>query len=223
MVPARADGEINSRLSSVNGHSWFSKRLFCLAKPDQVPNFFLIPWVVLLFGMGSNNYDRHIRCKLTNSYDSANNFLDLYYTVLSFNEGYHVAHHMNPGLHWSLLPRYHEVVETNRFDNSLEALPQATQTSRGVFPVPEYQGPSRINKGCQAHTKPSIVVRCLAELSINLIGKPHALLKLLEAKLVAQAVKNRIDVYIGQPDKSLLIAFLEPFERFRLVTEAKIN
>ena len=77
--------------------------------PTGFLTFFLVPWAMLLFGMGYNNYDHHIGCKLNNKYDSANNFLNFYYTVLSFNEGYHVAHHINPGLHWSQLPRYHDV------------------------------------------------------------------------------------------------------------------
>jgi beta-carotene hydroxylase len=103
--------------------------------------FFLIPWIVLLFGMGYNNYDHHIGCKLTNGHDSANNFLNFYYTVLSFNEGYHVAHHFNPSLHWSLLPRYHDVVERARLNESLEAFPRAAQlSSRGFSPAPEYTG-----------------------------------------------------------------------------------
>ena len=79
--------------------------------------FFLLPWAVLLFGMGYNNYDHHVHCQMTNKYDSANNFLNFFYTVLSFNEGYHVAHHARPSVHWSLLPQLHEVVERTRLDD----------------------------------------------------------------------------------------------------------
>jgi fatty acid desaturase len=104
--------------------------------------FFLLPWVVLLFGMGYNNYDHHIRCEMTNEYDSANNFLNFYYTVLSFNEGYHVAHHSKPGLHWSLLPYLHEEVERSRLDEPLEAFPRTAQSSsRSFLPAPGYPGP----------------------------------------------------------------------------------
>jgi len=84
--------------------------------PTGFITFFVIPWVLILFGMGNNNYDQHRGCKMSNSYDSANNFLSLYYRVLSFNVGYHVAHHIKPNLHWSLLPRYHETLMTSRQD-----------------------------------------------------------------------------------------------------------
>jgi fatty acid desaturase len=74
--------------------------------------FFLIPWTVVVFGMGYNNYDHHVRCKMTGEHDSSNNFLNFYYTTLSFNEGYHVAHHLYPRVHWSRLPLYHAADET---------------------------------------------------------------------------------------------------------------
>lgn len=103
--------------------------------------FFLLPWTVLLFGMGYNNYDHHIGCNMTNKYDSANNFLNFYYTVLSFNEGYHVAHHSHPGLHWSLLPRYHDEVERSRLTESFETPPRAAQViCKSFSPAPEYPG-----------------------------------------------------------------------------------
>jgi beta-carotene hydroxylase len=86
--------------------------------PVGFVTFFVLPWIVMLFGMANNNYDHHQGCKMTNPYDSANNFLTFYYTKLSFNVGYHVAHHLKPNLHWSLLPRYHNAIaaEQNRFD-----------------------------------------------------------------------------------------------------------
>ena len=103
--------------------------------------FFLLPWTVLLFGMGYNNYDHHIGCNMTNKYDSANNFLNFYYTVLSFNEGYHVAHHSRPGLHWSLLPRYHNEVGRSRLTESFEAPPRAAQViCKSLSPAAEYPG-----------------------------------------------------------------------------------
>lgn len=104
--------------------------------------FFLLPWAVLLFGMGYNNYDHHVGCNMTGKYDSANNFVNFYYTVLSFNEGYHVAHHLTPGVHWSLLPDVHDVVERGRLSESGEAFPRAQQlVNRSFRPAPEYPGP----------------------------------------------------------------------------------
>ena len=87
--------------------------------------FFVVPWIVILFGMANNNYDHHQGCKMTNAYDSANNFTTFYYTTLSFNVGYHVAHHLNPSLHWSLLPRYHGLISSEQ--NGSAAAPMRTE------------------------------------------------------------------------------------------------
>lgn len=88
--------------------------------PAGFVKFFLLPWIVLIFGSGDNNYDEHKGCKMTNPYDSANDRLDFFHTVLSFNLGYHVEHHLQPSLHWSLLPRYHKTLSMN---NSVRGQP----------------------------------------------------------------------------------------------------
>jgi beta-carotene hydroxylase len=72
--------------------------------------FFLLPWTVVVFAMGRNNYSHHLGCAMTNPYDSANVNLRMYSRLLGFNIGYHVAHHLRPGLHWSLLPTYHATI-----------------------------------------------------------------------------------------------------------------
>lgn len=76
--------------------------------------FFVLPWVGILFGMGNNNYDQHRGCRMTDTYSAANSFLSFYYTALSFNVGYHLAHHHKPNLHWSLLPGHHEALTRRR-------------------------------------------------------------------------------------------------------------
>lgn len=86
--------------------------LLAWINPSGFLNFFLIPWVIIAFGMGSNNYDQHRGCDVTDPYNSANNYRSFFYTVLSFNVGYHLEHHLNPALHWSLLPRFHKVMES---------------------------------------------------------------------------------------------------------------
>lgn len=82
--------------------------------PAGFITFFVLPWIGILFGMGNNNYDHHKGCEMTNSHNAANSFLTFYYTTLSFNVGYHLAHHYRPDLHWSLLPYCHEALMASR-------------------------------------------------------------------------------------------------------------
>ena len=73
--------------------------------------FFFLPWVVVYFGLGDNNYAHHHGCKMNNEFDSSNTFLRLPYQSIGFYIGYHVAHHIKPDLHWSLLPQYHKTIK----------------------------------------------------------------------------------------------------------------
>jgi len=75
--------------------------------------FFVLPWIVVSFGLGDNNYNHHHGCKMTNEYDSSNVFVTVPYRWLGFHIGYHVAHHIKPDLHWSKLPEYHESIKSN--------------------------------------------------------------------------------------------------------------
>jgi beta-carotene hydroxylase len=82
-----------------------------------------VPWTVMLFGMANSNYDQHRGCKMTNAYDAANNFLGFYYTKLSFNVGYHVAHHLKPSLHWSRLPQCHYALSAEHRTQTIQRDP----------------------------------------------------------------------------------------------------
>jgi fatty acid desaturase/nitrite reductase/ring-hydroxylating ferredoxin subunit len=73
--------------------------------------FFFIPWIIVTFGLGNNNYSHHHGCALSNPYNASNVFTDALYQSLGFYIGYHVEHHIRPDLHWSLLPDYHENIK----------------------------------------------------------------------------------------------------------------
>lgn len=72
--------------------------------------FFVLSWTIVTLGHGFNNYDHHAGCTMEDDYNSANESLSLFDRKLGFNIGYHIEHHMKPGLHWSQLPVYHEEI-----------------------------------------------------------------------------------------------------------------
>ena len=70
--------------------------------------FILIPHQYAAWGIVGTNYFQHDGCDETHEYNNSRTFTDKTLNWLLFNNAYHGAHHMKPGLHWSLLPAYHE-------------------------------------------------------------------------------------------------------------------
>jgi len=70
--------------------------------------YIFIPHQYAVWGIVSTNYWQHDGCDETHEYNHSRNFTGGLLNWFNFNNGYHGAHHLKPGLHWSLLPEYHE-------------------------------------------------------------------------------------------------------------------
>lgn len=68
----------------------------------------IIPHFYSTWGIFGTNYWQHDGCDENHPYNHSRNFTGKLFNWLTFNNGYHAAHHMKPGLHWSLYPKYHE-------------------------------------------------------------------------------------------------------------------
>lgn len=53
------------------------------------------------------NFVQHVHTDAWSVVDHSRNFTGKWFNFLFFNNGYHTAHHENPGLHWSKLPQAH--------------------------------------------------------------------------------------------------------------------
>ena len=70
--------------------------------------FVVLPWfagIVFLVGV---NLLQHDRCEPGSSLNHSRNFTSRLGNWFFFNNGYHTVHHMQPSMHWSLLPAWHE-------------------------------------------------------------------------------------------------------------------
>jgi len=59
-------------------------------------------WTIMLF-----NYEQHVHTDPWSAHDHSRSFISPTLNFLLFNNGFHAAHHENPGLHWSKLPEAH--------------------------------------------------------------------------------------------------------------------
>lgn len=63
-------------------------------------------WAIMLF-----NYEQHVHADSTSLHDHSRSWVGKLTNFMLFNNGYHAAHHENPGLHWSELPGAHAALE----------------------------------------------------------------------------------------------------------------
>ncbi|MGF1538566.1 MAG: fatty acid desaturase [Elainellaceae cyanobacterium] len=72
---------------------------------------FVIPMVVLLFMTAHETYYHHAGLDHPDPYQATYNITDRWYNFFTCNLGYHTAHHLQCGRHWSELPQLHAEIE----------------------------------------------------------------------------------------------------------------
>jgi fatty acid desaturase len=70
--------------------------------------FFLLPWIFGQWFLIVVNLPQHDGCDEQSRWDHSRNVVGKLSNWFFLNNGYHTAHHEKPGLHWSLLPDWHE-------------------------------------------------------------------------------------------------------------------
>jgi len=71
---------------------------------------FVLPMGLMLFHTSWATYTHHAGKKTTSDFVASNNILHRGYNILTGNLGYHTAHHVRPGVHWSQLPALHATI-----------------------------------------------------------------------------------------------------------------
>ena len=86
----------------------WKKALLYIVVPQQFGLF-----VVLVF-----NYLQHVHADEESEINHSRNFVGPVLNFLLLNNGYHTAHHLSPGTHWSKMPEAHRAI-AHRIDPSL--------------------------------------------------------------------------------------------------------
>jgi fatty acid desaturase len=72
---------------------------------------FIIPMIILLFLTVYETYHHHSGLDQEDAYAATYNITDRWYNFFTCNLGYHTAHHVQCGRHWSDLPQFHEDIK----------------------------------------------------------------------------------------------------------------
>jgi fatty acid desaturase len=84
--------------------------LILILRPLETLLYFVLPWLYGQWGLLAINHVQHDGCDPDSEYNHSRNFVGRWLNWWVFNNGYHTAHHLRPGLHWSLLPVLHQEI-----------------------------------------------------------------------------------------------------------------
>ena len=81
-------------------------------RPFDTLMYLGLPYVLGQWAILAINLVQHDGCDPNSRYNHSRNHLGRLLNWWLFNNGYHTAHHLRPGLHWSRLPAYHSQIAT---------------------------------------------------------------------------------------------------------------
>ncbi len=87
--------------------AWGVKIALLLLDWKKALLFVFVPHLGAVWGVTTVNYLWHDGCDAAHPYNHSRNFIGKFFNWFHFNNGFHGMHHMEPGLHWSLLPARH--------------------------------------------------------------------------------------------------------------------
>ena len=75
--------------------------------PAKALIVFVGPMLLAVFNVARLGFEQHAGLEMDDHLHASRNIESRLYNLITFNSGYHTAHHVKPGLHWSRLPELH--------------------------------------------------------------------------------------------------------------------
>lgn len=84
--------------------------VFVVLDPLKALVLFVLPMPVMYLGLLDNTYMQHSDLDTSSHFTASRNTTNRLYNLISWNLGYHTAHHLKPHVHWSRLPALDEEI-----------------------------------------------------------------------------------------------------------------
>lgn len=115
-------------------------------KPVAASIIFLLPMPIMLIGLLDNTYQQHQGLDTSSDFTASRNTRNKLYNLISWNLGYHTAHHTKPSVHWSELPKLHDSL-AHRIPDELICDSVLLSHCGKPAPVPKGVQPARVAVG----------------------------------------------------------------------------
>lgn len=91
---------------------------------------FVGPMLLALANVARLGYHQHAGLDADDHLEASRNTEGRLYNLVTFNSGYHAAHHLKPGLHWSRLPELHRQIRARIPEQLLNGYPAVVERAK---------------------------------------------------------------------------------------------
>lgn len=102
---------LHGRLARERWFFYTTASVLLAVRPVETLAFLIVPWVFGQWAIVAINLVQHDGCDPASDLAQARDFTGRWLNWWLLNNGFHTAHHLRPGLHWSLLPALHEEIQ----------------------------------------------------------------------------------------------------------------